>query len=46
MEELEKQTKDIMKDFKYPIGSINQFVDNCNILSDIRCSKNAKIFYQ
>lgn len=46
MRELEKQQKNILKDLKYPIGSINQFVDNCNILSDTRYSKNAKIFFQ
>lgn len=34
------------KGLKYPIGTINQFIDNYNILSDAEYSKNVKLFYQ
>lgn len=44
--EFEKRLNGKFKDLKYPIGTINQFIDNCNILSDAEYSKNVKLFYQ
>lgn len=44
--ELKKRLKSKFKDLRYPIGTINQFIDNCNILSDAEFSKNVKLFYQ
>ncbi len=43
--ELEKRLNGKFKDLKYPIGTINQFIDNCNILTDAKYSKNIKLFY-
>ncbi len=43
--EINKKLKVRFDKIKYPIGTISQFIDNSNILSDADYSKNVRLFF-